>query len=88
MVLPLLVRRRNVSFDLVGAGLWAAGLAAAHMALGDLLVATVQLPQARGAIAGSVMGALAAVAASAVVPAAAPQDIEPAPASKAPRGLV
>ena len=48
MLLPLVVRGRWLAIDLLGAGLWAAGLVAAHAALGDMLAATTALDQARG----------------------------------------
>ena len=54
MLLPLVVRGRWLALDLLGAGLWAAGLIAAHAALGDLLAATTALDQARGAVAGAI----------------------------------
>jgi eukaryotic-like serine/threonine-protein kinase len=62
VLLPLVVRGRWLGFDLLGAALWAAGLMAAHAALGDMLAATTALDQARGAAAGSVGAALVAVA--------------------------
>jgi hypothetical protein len=66
-VLPLLVRGRSPAFDLLAGALWAAGLVAAHAALADLLASTSAVPDARGAVAGAVIGALGAVAASAAV---------------------
>jgi eukaryotic-like serine/threonine-protein kinase len=62
VLLPLVVRGRWLAVDLVGAGLWAAGLIIAQAALGDMLAATTTLDQARGAIAGAIGGALVAVA--------------------------
>jgi hypothetical protein len=64
LLLPLVVRGRWLGFDLLGAALWAAGLMAAHAALGDMLAATTALDQARGAAAGSVGAALVALAVS------------------------
>lgn len=61
-LLPLLVRGRMLALDLVAGGLWAAGLVGAHRALGDLLASTTELPDARGATAGAVLGATVAVA--------------------------
>jgi hypothetical protein len=61
-LLPLVVRGRWLAVDLLGALLWAVGLIAAHAALGDLLAATTALDQARGLVAGSIGGALVAVA--------------------------
>jgi hypothetical protein len=63
-LLPLVVRGRWLVVDLLGAALWAAGLIAAHAALGDMLAATTALEQARGAVAGSVGAALVIVAVS------------------------
>ncbi len=64
MLLPLVVRGRWLAVDLGGAALWAAGLLAAHAALGDMLAATTALDQARGAVAGSIGAALVVVAAA------------------------
>jgi hypothetical protein len=68
MLLPLVVRGRWLAVDLLGAGLWAAGLLLALAALGDLLAATTALDQARGALAGSIGAALVAVAVSQTAP--------------------
>jgi eukaryotic-like serine/threonine-protein kinase len=65
-VLPLMVRGRWLAADLAGAGLWAAGLIAAHAGLGDVLAADVALEQARGGVAGGVLAALLALSASQV----------------------
>src|SRR5215218_8856918 len=51
VALPFVVRGRWLAIDLLGAGVWAAGLIAAHVALGDLLAATTALGEARGAAA-------------------------------------
>jgi eukaryotic-like serine/threonine-protein kinase len=64
VLLPLVVRGRWLMVDLLGAGLWAAGLVAAHAALGDMLAATTALDQARGAAAGAIGAGLIAVAVS------------------------
>jgi hypothetical protein len=64
VLLPLVVRGRWLTIDLLGAGLWAAGLVAAHAALGDMLAATTALDQARGAAAGAIGAGLIAVAVS------------------------
>ena len=64
LLLPLVVRGRWLAVDLVGAFLWAAGLIAAHAALGDMLAATTTLDEARGVVAGSVGAALLALAVS------------------------
>ncbi len=54
----LVVRGRWLALDVAGAGLCAAALIAAHMALGDALAADVALDHARGAVAGSIAAAL------------------------------
>jgi eukaryotic-like serine/threonine-protein kinase len=54
----VVVRGRWLAVDLVGAALCAAGLIAAHLALGDALAADVALDHARGAVAGSIAAAL------------------------------
>ena len=58
VALGLAVRGRWLAVDLVGAALCAAGLIAAHLALGDALAADVALDHARGAVAGSIVAAL------------------------------
>jgi eukaryotic-like serine/threonine-protein kinase len=58
VLLPLVVRGRWLALDLLGAVLCAAGLIAAHVALGDVLAADVALDHARGAVAGSVAAAV------------------------------
>jgi eukaryotic-like serine/threonine-protein kinase len=61
-LLPLAVRGRVLVLDLVGAGVWAAGLTAASAGLG----------QPRGAVAGPVLAAVIAVAVAWAVPADEP----------------
>jgi hypothetical protein len=68
VVLPLLVRGRYAPLDLVAACVWAAGLVAAHGALGDLLAATTELDQARGAVAGACLGAVVVLSATLLAP--------------------
>jgi eukaryotic-like serine/threonine-protein kinase len=63
MALALVVRGRWLAVDILGAGACAAGLIAAHLALGDALAADVALDQPRGGIAGSIAAALVVVAA-------------------------
>jgi eukaryotic-like serine/threonine-protein kinase len=63
VVLALVVRDRWLAVDLLGAGLCAAALIAAHAALGDVLAADVALDHARGAAAGSIAAAIVVVAA-------------------------
>jgi eukaryotic-like serine/threonine-protein kinase len=64
LLIPLVVRGRWLAVDLVGAFLWAAGLIAAHTALGDMLAATTALDEARGVVAGSIGAALVVLAVS------------------------
>jgi len=61
VVLPLVVRGRWLAVDLMGAAVCAAGLVAAHIALGNALAADVALDQPRGAVAGGVAAALLVV---------------------------
>jgi hypothetical protein len=68
VLLPLVVRGRWLVVDLLGAGLWAAGLVAAHAALADMLAATTALDQARGAAAGAIGAGLIVVAVSQMAP--------------------
>ena len=68
MVLPLLLRGRWLAVDCVGAAIWAGGLMAAMAAVGDLTAGTAVLEQARGAVAGALVGAVAAVAISQTAP--------------------
>jgi eukaryotic-like serine/threonine-protein kinase len=68
LLLPLVVRGRWLTVDLFGALLWASGLIAAHLALGDLLATTTALETARGAVAGSVGAAVLALAVSQMAP--------------------
>jgi eukaryotic-like serine/threonine-protein kinase len=67
-LLPLAVRGRWIVLDLIGAGLWTAGLIAAQIALGDVLAADVALDQARGAVAGAVVAALVVLSVSRIAP--------------------
>jgi hypothetical protein len=69
-LLPLAVRGRWIALDLIGAGLWTAGLIAAQVALGDVLAADVALEQARGAVAGAIVAALVVVSVSRIAPSA------------------
>ena len=70
MLLPVVVRGRWLAVDLLGAGLWAAGLVVAHAALGDTLASTTALGEARGALAGAIGAGLVVVAVSQMTPAA------------------
>lgn len=68
VLLPLVVRGRWLAVDLAGAGLCAAGLVLAQVALGDMLAATTALDQARGGLAGAIGAALVVVAVSQMAP--------------------
>ena len=61
VVLALVVRGRWLAVDLLGAGACAAGLIAAHAALGDALAADVALDRARGGVAGCIAAALVVI---------------------------
>ena len=67
VLLPFLVRGRSTGVDLAAGSLWAIGLLLAHSALGDLLASSGGLADARGAVAGTLIGAVAAVAAAAAL---------------------
>ena len=68
VVLGLAVRGRWAALDLLLGAAWVVGLVVAHGALGDLLAATTELEQARGAVAGAALGGLVAVTAAAIAP--------------------
>jgi membrane protein DedA with SNARE-associated domain len=80
-VLPLVVRGRFLAFDVFGAGVWAAGLAVALAGLGDVLASTTALGQPRGGIAGVVLAAVVAVAATSVASPAPGAHAQPATAT-------
>ena len=67
-VLPYVLRGRWLGADLVAAAAWSIALVASMAAIGDLLGGTAALEQARGAVAGALVGALAAVAVSQTSP--------------------
>jgi hypothetical protein len=58
VVLPLVVRGRSLTLDLLGVIVWTAGLLAAHQAIGRVL----DQQDARGLAAGALLAAVAAVA--------------------------
>jgi hypothetical protein len=58
VVLPLVVRGRSLTLDLLGVILWTAGLIASHQAIGQVL----GVHDARGLAAGALLAAAAAVA--------------------------
>jgi hypothetical protein len=62
LVLPWLVRGRSLAADAVAATTWAAGTAAATVALGEWLGDRVADPTPRGAVAGALLAGAAALA--------------------------
>ena len=62
VALALVVRGRWLLVDAAGAGACAAGLIAAHAALGDALAADLPLDHARGGVAGCIAAALVVIA--------------------------
>ena len=64
VLLPLVVRGRALLLDILGAGVWAAGLIAAHSALGGVMASDVPLEQPRGLVAGALLAVVVAVAAA------------------------
>jgi eukaryotic-like serine/threonine-protein kinase len=65
VLLPVLVRGRSLAIDAAGATLWAVLLVAAHGAVAELAAGDIEGAGPRGAVAGAILGALAAVAARA-----------------------
>ena len=65
--LPLAVRGRSLTLDLARGALWAGGLFAAQLAVGDLLAAGGGDPGARGGPLGPLVGLAFALLATAVV---------------------
>jgi hypothetical protein len=64
VLLPVVVRARSLTLDLLGVVLWTAGLVAAHQAIGRVLADSGQRADARGLAAGALLAAVAAVAAA------------------------
>jgi hypothetical protein len=64
VLLPVVVRGRSLTLDLLGAVAWTAALIAAHQAIGRVLVHSGQRADARGLAAGALLAAVAAVAAA------------------------
>jgi len=64
-LLPLVVRGRSLASDVAGAALWAALLVAAQRGVAELAASALGTADARGALAGAILGAVAAVAARA-----------------------
>jgi eukaryotic-like serine/threonine-protein kinase len=61
IALALVVRGRWLAMDLVGAGVCATALIAAHSTLGDALAAELPLDHARGGVAGCIAAALVVI---------------------------
>jgi hypothetical protein len=64
VLLPVVVRGRSLTLDLLGALVWTAALIAAHQAIGRVLSDGGQGADARGLAVGALLGAIAAVAAA------------------------
>jgi hypothetical protein len=64
VALPIVVRARSLTLDLLGAVLWTAALVAGHQAVGRVLVDSGQRLEPRGLAAGAVLAAVAVVAAA------------------------
>jgi hypothetical protein len=64
VLLPIAVRGRSLTLDLLGAIVWTAALIACHQSIGRVLAAGGQHADARGLAAGAVLAAIAAVAAA------------------------
>jgi eukaryotic-like serine/threonine-protein kinase len=64
-VLPWLVRGRSLPLDAVAAGVWCAGVIAAHGAVGDTLRGAVARPDGRGMLAGALFGVVLSLLAAA-----------------------
>jgi serine/threonine protein kinase len=72
--LPVFVRGRALVLDILGAGVWAAGLIAAHSGLARLMAGDVPLNDARGAVAGALLAVVAAVVAAGAGLVSPPRD--------------
>jgi hypothetical protein len=79
VLLPLVVRGRSLTFDLLGAILWTAGLIAAHQSIGRVLSDGGQDADARGLAAGAILAAIAALAAAGSGLWHAPRSATPVP---------
>jgi eukaryotic-like serine/threonine-protein kinase len=64
VTLPIVVRARSLTLDLLGAVLWTAALVATHQAVGRVVVDSGERLDARGLAAGAVLAAVAVVAAA------------------------
>jgi ribose/xylose/arabinose/galactoside ABC-type transport system permease subunit len=77
-VLPWLIRGRWRRLDIAAGVLWAIGLILALDAFADVLAGATALDGARGAIAGSVLGAAVAVTVARLVAPVAASERDPA----------
>jgi hypothetical protein len=64
VLLPVVVRGRSLTLDLLGAVAWTTALIAAHQTIGRVLAGSGQRADARGLAAGALLAAVAAVAAA------------------------
>jgi hypothetical protein len=78
VALPLIVRGRWTAMDAAAAILWSIGLVLALDAFGDLLNGATALDGARGALAGSCLGAAVAVTVTALAPPGPAEETDPA----------
>jgi eukaryotic-like serine/threonine-protein kinase len=78
VVLPFLVRGRFTKLDAAAAALWAVGLVLALDAFADLLAGSTALDGARGAVAGSCLGAAVAVTIASLTPRVSARERDPA----------
>jgi len=78
VALPYLIRGRWTQLDVAAAALWAIGLVLALDAIGDLLDGATALTAARGAIAGSCLGAAVAVTIGRLTPPVRADEHDPA----------
>ena len=81
VALPVAVRGRRPAVDLAVGSLWAAALASAHAGLAEVVSAGTALGEARGASGGALVGALAAVAGTALRHQGEPSRERPQPAA-------
>jgi hypothetical protein len=68
VLLGVVLRGRWALVDAVAAAAWVVALVVVHSALGDLLAPTTELSQARGAVAGAVLGGLVAITVTLLAP--------------------
>jgi hypothetical protein len=68
LLLAVVLRGRWAVMDVAAAGVWVVALVLVQSALGDLLAPATELSQARGAVAGAVLGGLVAVTVTLLAP--------------------